>query len=69
MIDLVKLVLIHYMPMNTEPSMSLGQKQVLKTIMIKGQGLQYVISEVLVMLTMTAVFIALSIKKFKVRLE
>ncbi|HOK85636.1 MAG TPA: ABC transporter permease [Tenuifilum sp.] len=41
----------------------------LKTIMIKGQGLQYVISEVLVMLTMTTVFIALSIKKFKVRLE
>ena len=35
----------------------------------KGQGLQYVISEVLVMLTMTTVFIALSIKKFKVRLE
>lgn len=41
----------------------------LKTIMIKGQGLQYVAKEVLVMLAMTTVFITLSIKKFKVRLE
>lgn len=41
----------------------------LKTIMIKGQGLQYVLKEVLVMLLMTAIFITLSIKKFKVRLE
>lgn len=40
----------------------------LKTIMIKGQGFQYVLKEVMVMIAMTLVFIGLSIKKFKVRL-
>lgn len=41
----------------------------LKTIMIKGQGLMYTINEVLVMLGMAIMFIILSIKKFRVRLE
>lgn len=41
----------------------------LKTIMIKGQGFQYVFKEVMVMLAMTILFITISIKKFKVRLQ
>lgn len=41
----------------------------LKTLMIKGQGFYYVWKELLIMLGMTVLFIILSIKKFKIRLE
>ncbi len=41
----------------------------LKTIMIKGEGFAYVWKEIAIMLGMTAFFLALSVKKFKVRLE
>ena len=40
-----------------------------KTIMIKGEGFAYVWKEIAIMLGMTAFFLALSVKKFKVRLE
>lgn len=40
----------------------------LKTIMIKGEGIMYVWKEILIMSGMIAVFLTLSIKKFKVRL-
>jgi len=40
----------------------------LKTIMIKGEGLTYVWKELLIMISMTAVFLTLSIRKFKIRL-
>lgn len=42
---------------------------IIKNIMIKGTGLLYVWKETLILIAMTAVFIGLSIKKFKVRLE
>jgi len=41
----------------------------IKNIMIKGTGLAFVWKETLVLLTMTLVFIVLSIHKFKIRLE
>jgi len=41
----------------------------LKTIMIKGEGLAYVWTEILVMTGMITFFLTLSIKKFKVRLD
>jgi ABC-2 type transport system permease protein len=42
---------------------------IIKSIMIKGTGFLYVWKETLVLLTMTVLFIGLSVKKFKVRLE
>ncbi len=41
----------------------------IKSIMIKGTGLLYVWKETLVLLAMTLIFIGLSVKKFKIRLE
>ena len=42
---------------------------ILKSIMIKGNGFSFIWKETLILLGMTVVFIALSIKKFKIRLE
>lgn len=42
---------------------------ILKGIMIKGVGLEYLWKETLIILGMTIFFIALSVKKFKIRLE
>jgi ABC-2 type transport system permease protein len=42
---------------------------IIKNIMIKGTGFLYVWKETLILLSMTVLFIALSVKKFKVRLE
>ncbi|HLN20410.1 MAG TPA: ABC transporter permease [Bacteroidales bacterium] len=42
---------------------------IIKNIMIKGQGLGYVWKETLIIILMTLVFIFLSMKKFKTRLE
>jgi len=41
----------------------------LKTIMIKGEGITYVLKEVMIMIGMITFFLALSIRKFKVRLD
>ena len=41
---------------------------IIKAIMLKGVGLQYIWKETLILLIMTFVFIGLSIKKFKIRL-
>ena len=37
--------------------------------MIKGTGIMYVWKETLVLIVMTAAFIGLSVRKFKIRLE
>jgi ABC-2 type transport system permease protein len=42
---------------------------IIKNIMIKGTGFLYVWKETLILLSMTILFIGLSVKKFKVRLE
>jgi ABC-2 type transport system permease protein len=42
---------------------------VLKNVMLKGTGLLFVWKESLIMIFMTAVFIGMSVRKFKVRLE
>ncbi len=42
---------------------------ILKDIMLKGNGLAYIWDEVLILIGMTAFFLIISIKKFKVRLE
>jgi ABC-2 type transport system permease protein len=42
---------------------------IIKNIMIKGTGLLYVWKETLILIAMTAAFIGLSIRKFKIRLE
>ncbi|HSG67961.1 MAG TPA: ABC transporter permease [Bacteroidales bacterium] len=42
---------------------------ILKDIMLKGVGLSYIWQETLILLLMTFVFIGLSVKKFKIRLE
>ncbi|MFB9056086.1 ABC transporter permease [Mariniflexile ostreae] len=42
---------------------------IIKGIMLKGVGLQYLWKETLVLLGMTVFFIALSVKKYKIRLE
>ncbi|MGE5395590.1 MAG: ABC transporter permease [Candidatus Saccharibacteria bacterium] len=42
---------------------------IIKNIMLKGTGLQYVWKETLILITMTFIFIALSIRNFKIRLE
>jgi ABC-2 type transport system permease protein len=41
----------------------------IKNIMIKGTGLLFVWKETLVLIVMTLIFIGLSVKKFKIRLE
>jgi len=42
---------------------------IIKNIMIKGTGFLYVWKETLVMIFMTLVFVGLSVRKFKIRLE
>jgi ABC-2 type transport system permease protein len=42
---------------------------IIKSIMIKGNGLFFVLKETLILLLMTLLFIGISIKKFKVRLQ
>ena len=42
---------------------------IIKGIMLKGVGLQYIWKETLILLAMTIFFIALSVKKYKIRLE
>jgi ABC-2 type transport system permease protein len=42
---------------------------IIKSIMIKGTGILYVWKETLVLLVMTFLFIGLSIRNFKIRLE
>lgn len=42
---------------------------IIKSIMLKGLGIQYVWKETLIIAGMTVFFVALSIKKFKIRLE
>jgi ABC-2 type transport system permease protein len=42
---------------------------IIKNIMLKGTGIVYVWKETLILIVMTVVFISLSIKNFKIRLE
>jgi ABC-2 type transport system permease protein len=42
---------------------------IIKNIMIKGTGLMYIWKETLILAVMTAVFIGISVRKFKIRLE
>jgi ABC-2 type transport system permease protein len=42
---------------------------IIKSIMIKGTGIMYVWKETLTLIAMTVLFIVLSVKKFKIRLE
>ena len=42
---------------------------IIKNIMIKGTGLLYIWKETLILIAMTAVFIGISVRKFKIRLE
>ena len=42
---------------------------IIKNIMLKGTGLMYVWKETLILIVMTLVFLGLSIRKFKIRLE
>jgi ABC-2 type transport system permease protein len=42
---------------------------IIKNIMIKGTGLMYIWRETLVLIAMTIVFIGISVRKFKIRLE
>lgn len=42
---------------------------IIKSIMIKGTGLLYVWKETMILLVMTIIFISISVKKFKIRLE
>jgi ABC-2 type transport system permease protein len=42
---------------------------IVKAIMLKGVGLQFIWKETLILLGMTVFFIALSVKKYKIRLE
>ncbi len=42
---------------------------IIKGIMLKGVGLQFIWKETLILLGMTVFFIALSVKKYKIRLE
>ena len=42
---------------------------VVKNIMIKGEGWQYIWKETLIMMSMTAFFLLVAIRKFKIRLE
>jgi ABC-2 type transport system permease protein len=43
--------------------------EILKSVMIKGVGFSYIWKETLILSLMTLVFIFISIKKFKIRLE
>jgi ABC-2 type transport system permease protein len=42
---------------------------IVKNIMLKGVGLGYIWKETLILTAMTLIFIGLSVKKFKIRLE
>ncbi|WP_369049043.1 ABC transporter permease [Tenacibaculum sp. UWU-22] len=42
---------------------------IIKAIMLKGVGISYVLKETLILVAMTLVFIGISIKKYKIRLE
>jgi ABC-2 type transport system permease protein len=42
---------------------------IIKNIMIKGTGFLYVWKETLILLLMTVIFIGISVRKFKIRLE
>jgi ABC-2 type transport system permease protein len=42
---------------------------IIKNIMLKGTGLMYVWKETLILIVMTSLFLGLSIRKFKIRLE
>jgi ABC-2 type transport system permease protein len=42
---------------------------IMKSIMIKGTGILYIWKETLILMLMTAVFIGLSVRKFKIRLQ
>jgi len=42
---------------------------IIKNIMIKGTGLLYIWKETLILIVMTSVFIGISVRKFKIRLE
>lgn len=42
---------------------------ILKAIMLKGVGLQFIWKETLILLAMTLIFIGISVKKYKIRLE
>ena len=42
---------------------------IIKNIMIKGTGIMYIWKETLILIIMTLVFIGLSVRKFKIRLE
>ena len=42
---------------------------IIKNIMLKGSGLQYIWKETLIIIIMLVIFIGLSVKNFKVRLE
>lgn len=42
---------------------------IIKSIMIKGAGISFVLKETLILIFMTAVFIGISVKKFKIRLQ
>lgn len=42
---------------------------IIKNIMIKGTGLMYIWKETLILIIMTLIFIGLSVRKFKIRLE
>ncbi|HCY80846.1 MAG TPA: multidrug ABC transporter permease, partial [Xanthomarina gelatinilytica] len=42
---------------------------ILKGIMLKGVGLEFIWKETLILLGMTILFIGLSVKKYKIRLE
>jgi ABC-2 type transport system permease protein len=42
---------------------------IVKAIMLKGVGIQYIWKETLILIGMTVFFIAVSIKKYKIRLE
>jgi ABC-2 type transport system permease protein len=42
---------------------------IIKAIMLKGLGLQYIWKETLIIILMTAAFIGLSVRNFKIRLE
>ncbi len=43
--------------------------EIIKQIMIKGTGMEYIAKEAIILLGMTMIFIVLSIKRFKIRLE
>ena len=42
---------------------------IVKAIMLKGVGIQYIWKETLILIGMTVLFITISIKKYKIRLE